>query len=183
MESNKFNKHGKPIIGSLVQGAKTSPQLSNLCFYEIDEEIDRLCINNDCTYSRYSDDIFISSNSLDRDRAIDMIRQIRKIISMKGFRINNKKTLICPPGTKKIVTGLVVNSKNPTAKIQYIKLKNYAYYIKKYDINDACKYSGFKSVIGYKNHIYGILSYIKQFDIKRYNEYKSAFDNFSWPKI
>ncbi len=42
----------------LTIGAPTSPALSNAICYEMDSQLNALCIKSDVTYSRYADDLF-----------------------------------------------------------------------------------------------------------------------------
>ena len=49
--------------GYLPQGAPTSPYLSNLILRDFDKKIQQICSSLNYTYTRYADDITISSNN------------------------------------------------------------------------------------------------------------------------
>lgn len=78
--------------GHFVQGASTSPIISNLVFRPLDIRIEKYCFKMNIKYSRYADDLLFSSNSsfLHSDR---FIRAIISILSDRGFSINQEKTL------------------------------------------------------------------------------------------
>lgn len=105
----------------LPQGAPTSPYLSNFWLENADYEIYSVLkrqISDDINYTRYADDITISSNS----KAIfspTAILIIENILKKYGFEINTKKTKKMTPGTRKEVTGLVVNSGRPTVSKKF----------------------------------------------------------------
>ena len=116
---------------SLPQGAPTSPVLANLICTKLDSEIARLCRQNKCTYSRYADDITISSQMknfplahLDKDGAgpssAILSPELISIIKANGFEINVKKTRLYPKEWRQEVTGLVVNEK-PNVRRSYIR--------------------------------------------------------------
>lgn len=94
-------------VGYLPQGAPTSPSLSNLTCRKLDKEIYDLSCRSDCRYTRYADDFAFSFIDLDREKASNFVNQVSRIISSYGFRKNARKTKIIPPGSKKIITGLV----------------------------------------------------------------------------
>lgn len=92
--------------GSLPQGAPTSPALSNLIFTRADEEISSLSISNHLAYSRYADDLtFSGSQPIPRKFASELGR----LLLVRGFAVNPKKTRFAGPNQAKYVTGLVVN--------------------------------------------------------------------------
>lgn len=76
----------------VIQGAVTSPTLSNLVFRFMDIRIERYCKKMGITYTRYADDMLFSSSSsyIHNYRFQNLINNI---ISEKGFTINKNKTL------------------------------------------------------------------------------------------
>lgn len=95
---------------SLPQGAVTSPYISNIILYDFDLDMYRYCINKDITYTRYSDDIVLSSN---RRRPLQESKEfVLKLISKYYYlKINEKKSFkIYGEDNAKIVTGLLVNN-------------------------------------------------------------------------
>jgi RNA-directed DNA polymerase len=95
-----FSSHGiKPEIarvltllttfkGVLPQGAPSSSHVANLAFLPIDEIIYNYCITNDLTYSRFIDDITISSKKDFKNQTLIII----SIMDKAGFKISSRKT-------------------------------------------------------------------------------------------
>jgi len=78
--------------GKIVQGAITSPAISNLVFRRLDIRIIKYCKKFGITYSRYADDLLFSCHhSYVFNRRF--ITCIRMILNDKGFSLNNRKTL------------------------------------------------------------------------------------------
>ena len=96
------------INGYLPQGAPTSPVLSNMVCFKLDNQLEHWCKQNEITYTRYADDLTFSS-----DNPIDtkLIVEIRSIIVQNDFCVNEKKLRKRTQNKKQTVTGLVVNEK------------------------------------------------------------------------
>ena len=63
--------------------------------------------NIGCRYSRYADDITISS----QDMISDEVRiRVEQLVEQNGFQVNNKKTKFMGRGNRMEVTGLTINS-------------------------------------------------------------------------
>ncbi len=104
--------------GRFVQGAVTSPDISNLVFRSLDIKIDKYCNKLGVRYSRYADDmLFSSSNQYLHSRRF--LTMIKSILSNKGFKINYDKIL--RQKGKLVINGYVVTDTiNPSRK----KMKN-----------------------------------------------------------
>jgi RNA-directed DNA polymerase len=109
------------LDNALPQGAPTSPVISNMICAKMDAELKALARTHRCTYTRYSDDITISSShksyptaiaAIDRienKRTVVLGEQLRGIINKNGFEINEDKTRLLTPADRQEVTGLVTN--------------------------------------------------------------------------
>lgn len=103
----------------LPQGAPTSPIVSNMICGKMDSELNRFAKRNKCAYSRYADDITISTNrSLfpksvaqrgDSPRTAILGENLIQIIKQNGFDINPKKVSLRSRSMRQEVTGLTVN--------------------------------------------------------------------------
>lgn len=92
--------------GFLPTGAPTSPLLSNYIFNEIDNKLKLFSNQLEITYTRYADDITLSSDNI---ISIDIVEEIQKIV--EPFKINTKKTRLIKSHRQQKVTGIVVNQK------------------------------------------------------------------------
>jgi len=92
---------------TLSVGAPSSPFVSNRIMFSFDEKMSHWAKGKDLSYSRYADDITVSSNS--EPNLNDIERAILQNLSPYQYcKINKKKTRKFGPGEKKIVTGLVL---------------------------------------------------------------------------
>jgi RNA-directed DNA polymerase len=104
---------------TLPQGAPTSPVVSNMICARMDGELQRLANRHRCRYSRYCDDITFSSNDSDFPGAIASMSggqveagpELRQVVASNGFMINDRKTRLHGPRSRRTVTGLVTNKK------------------------------------------------------------------------
>jgi len=95
----------------LCIGAPTSPMLSNSIMYEIDKDIELMCAGVGCVYTRYSDDICISSKLPDVLGKLE--QQIRmRIVENRSpiFTLNDKKRIAVGRGSAMVVTGLTLSN-------------------------------------------------------------------------
>jgi len=91
----------------LVQGAPTSPLLSNLICRRLDKRLSSLAIKLDVNYSRYADDMTFSGEQ----EKLPNINLLKKIIIDEDFKINWQKVGKYKKGQKQIVTGLLIDEK------------------------------------------------------------------------
>jgi hypothetical protein len=106
----------------LPQGSPCSPIISNLIAHILDVRLVNIAKKNGLTYSRYADDITMSTNakvfpegivsrSDDQEKSYSLDETIIKEINRCGFNINPKKTRLNHKSQRQTVTGLVVNKK------------------------------------------------------------------------
>lgn len=95
----------------LPQGSPTSGYLANLAFARVDHKIASYAEKLGFTYTRYSDDILISTRDVkfDRELAAKIIHEVQKTVSTAGFTLNRAKTRILTPGSRKSYLGLIVS--------------------------------------------------------------------------
>tara|TARA_R110000796_G_scaffold96719_4_gene203254 strand:- start:18301 stop:19395 length:1095 start_codon:yes stop_codon:yes gene_type:complete len=120
------------ISGYLVQGFHTSPVIANLVAHEMDEEIADHCKTFKSTFSRYADDISISS-----DQELPSFKSIEEIISKYQFTINSSKSKFFKRGQKQFVTGLsIFDDKHPRIPKRIKRLiRQELYYIQKFGLD------------------------------------------------
>lgn len=103
----------------LAQGAPTSPAISNIICRELDRRMRELARRLRCSYTRYADDLCISSNIKDVPAALATEagdcwgagEELVKLIEGCGFTVNQAKTKLKTQRDQQMVTGLVVNKK------------------------------------------------------------------------
>ena len=92
----------------LVQGAPTSPNLSNLVCRRLDLRLSKLANKLGISYSRYADDITFSSNN---ESNLPSIGTLKKIIEDEDLKINWDKVGRYKKGQRQIVTGLLIDGR------------------------------------------------------------------------
>lgn len=92
---------------SLCIGAVSSPVISNVVMYSFDEEMLEYCKANGYLYSRYADDIYISSKKYIPK---DVWTFLQGKLVEHGFVMNYSKTKFCSPKYRRKVTGLVITN-------------------------------------------------------------------------
>lgn len=129
----KLNPHIATVIAQIAcydnklpQGSPCSPVITNLITHSLDIQLASLSKINSCSYSRYADDITISTRETHFPKSImhenggEYIAgaRLKSEIKRAGFEINNRKTRIQYKDSRQEVTGLVVNKK-PSVKNEY----------------------------------------------------------------
>jgi hypothetical protein len=101
-------------IGYLPQGSPVSGLISNMVMSEFDTVMYEFCSSNNLRYTRYSDDIVVSSTegNFSRERSLKIISFIQKLSEFNGFSLNKEKTRILTPGSRKYVLGVLVDGEN-----------------------------------------------------------------------
>jgi len=143
------------LDGSLPQGAPTSPALSNLVTYRIDQRIGGFALNNNIRYTRYSDDMTFSGD-FDEGRVIQFVS---KVVSDEGLTLNDKKTRVRYASQRQEVTGITVNNKLQASKEMRRKLRQELYYINKYGLKSHLEMTN-NSRSHYIYHLLGIAYFI-----------------------
>lgn len=167
------------VMGYLPQGSPCSPVISNLFTAMLDSRLVKLCKKNKCVYTRYADDITISTNlkefpenilTIVGDRIV-LDDRLKRQFEAFGFNINHKKTRIANRKQRQVVTGLVVNKKVNINRIYYKATRAM--------VDNYCKTNTF---VKSKYHVFhepqtedsqslnGILNYI--YNIKKVEPYK-----------
>jgi RNA-directed DNA polymerase len=97
--------------GGLVIGAPSSPMLTNAIMYEFDTQANSIASAAGAIYTRYADDIYISS--MVKDVAIpisDVLRERLQDMPGYNFFINERKTWHASIKDHREVTGIVLTS-------------------------------------------------------------------------
>lgn len=135
----------------LPQGAPTSPILANMISFSLDIELHNYAKKNNMRYTRFADDISLSSFTqpicLFKERELktkklkveDLSEEFVSIISGNGFTLNEDKLWFSDKTLRREVTGLIVNE-FPNIPRKYIRnIRAILYKIEKfgYDTTQA----------------------------------------------
>lgn len=138
----------------LPQGSPTSPYISNLVLKSFDKYIGKYCEAKNISYTRYCDDLTFSG-----DFNIKKLKnKVQAYIEEMGFNLNEKKTKVIRNNRRQTVTGVVVNKKTNVTKEYKRKIRQEMYYIKKYGLENSCKYIN-KNPKKYLNSLKGKINY------------------------
>jgi RNA-directed DNA polymerase len=171
-------------VGVLPQGAASSPMLSNLVARSLDEALTAFSVQHGLVYTRYADDITLSSGrDIPDEMSIGGIhRTVIGIIRKNGFRENPDKTRIAGPGSKKLMLGLLVDGKVPRlSKETFKRIDRHIHAIVKYGLIDVAKHEKFDSPIGFYNHLAGLIAFVKDVDTDRWNLFYDQFKKIQSP--
>jgi RNA-directed DNA polymerase len=117
----------------LPQGSPSSPVIANMVTAQLDADLAELCGQLRCRYTRYADDMTISTAR--GEMSPDLARypnaqgtgqviigdRLTAAIERNGFRINHRKSRLYSHSTRQICTGLVVNGENPSPHREYMR--------------------------------------------------------------
>jgi retron-type reverse transcriptase len=92
-------------------GAPTSPLVSNALMYDFDCRIFGYAEEHSLIYSRYADDIAISSKEfLDKEGVIKHILHVIRELKQPVLRLNKTKTKLVSKATSRRLTGLILTN-------------------------------------------------------------------------
>ena len=147
----------------LPTGAPTSPILCNIALTQVDVEITRLLEGKGYTYTRYMDDLHISTENTERQW--DLIDEVTVILEAHDLTVNKKKTrwMTNSPDEKIIVTGVNIgngsNLPRDFRRMLRVKLHNLAQNGEDLDAETQ-----------------GCLAYVKSIDEPRYHQFLEYFE-------
>lgn len=95
--------------GVLPQGAPSSPLITNIIAYSLDQELEQFAIEKGINFTRYVDDITFSGEEYIYDTFF--VYDLTTIISKHNFNINWKKFRLQKYYNRQEVTGIIVNEK------------------------------------------------------------------------
>jgi RNA-directed DNA polymerase len=175
-EENRIGAYDEWRVGHLPQGAPTSPALSNLVCRWIDRKLGQFASAHGWEYTRYADDIVFSKMDSDRQEAKAILSYIRWATKCSGFELNIKKTRIVPPGTRKVVLGLLVDGDRPRLPRKFRdELDMHCYYAMKLGAKQHAEQRKFRSTLSFLDYIQGKIAFASQVEPQRGREWMSEF--------
>jgi len=186
----KFTKYSKitpywnPRIGHLPQGAPTSPRLANLALAGFDVEVKAIADRFNLTYTRYADDLAFSSvdRKFGRGNVEALIRDVYAAMRRVGLSPNTSKAHVSPPGARKVVVGLLVDTAAPRLPRDFkAKMRQHFYYLGLYGPTEHARNRNFAAVAGLRYHLEGLAAFAQDID-PRYGAWcKEKLNSIEWP--
>lgn len=180
---------GRPYLkgeeGRLPQGAPTSPAMANMVVEALDTRLFALAAGFGWTYTRYADDMAFSTQAdASRGEASKIVALAKAEVGRFGLELNGAKTVVAPPGARRIVLGLLVDGERPRLTRSFRNnLETHLYALTKAAIGPERhrRQRGFASLIGMRRHVGGLLAFAHYVE----PDYASAcylrFNSISWP--
>lgn len=95
--------------GRVTIGAPSSPAITNAMMFEFDRRMYEECHSRGLIFTRYADDIFISSFQPNQLGGMEkLIRQIKSEIPYLRLRLNSQKTTFLSKKYKRAITGVII---------------------------------------------------------------------------
>lgn len=92
-------------------GAPSSPMLSNTLMYEFDTKLTEFCKTKEIIYSRYADDLALSTNKPhELDEVFKYVSDLLKVLPYPRLTINEKKTVFTSKKYQRKLTGLTLTN-------------------------------------------------------------------------
>lgn len=191
IRTNKINPDlpGLPYrdvrIGHLPQGAATSPLLANLASRPLDTALLEFANLEGLVYTRYADDLaFSSCSEFSRPKALGLVHHVYDLMRQHGLWPNKAKTKIVPPGARKLILGLLVDSSTPRLTKEFkARVRTHIHFLLRNDVGAAkhAQNRGFDSVLGLQRHVYGLVAFAAGVEPGWAHQAQAKLDKVAWP--
>lgn len=161
-----------------VQGAPTSPAISNLVCRGLDARLAGLAVKFKANYTRYADDLSFSGGAEFEADLKSFLPLLREIIEDEGFTLSERKFIVAHSGSRQRVAGLVVNRKLSVGRRNYRRLKA---------ILHNCRAKGPASqahgvpIDRFRAHLEGRIAYVRSIEPEKAAKLAAAFARIAWP--
>lgn len=178
-----YRRHAE---GHLPQGAPTSPMLANLVMMPFDRRIEAIAQRAGWTYTRYADDLaFSRRDASSRAAAMHLAKATEHELLEFGLVHHREKTSITPPGARKVLLGVLVDSRRPMLTRDFRNnIETHLYALTSLKIGAAAHRAkrGFASDIGMKRHIEGLIAFAHQVDRDYGAKLYASFNEVDWTR-
>jgi len=162
-------------VRHLPQGAPTSPHLSNLVMRSLDRRIQGYAQANDLTYTRYGDDLALSGEAMNADRALWVAL---KVIASEGFTVHAGKVRVMRRHQRQTLAGLVVNDRPRVSRADYDNLRAL--------LNNARRHGAASqnhtNHPDFRAHVLGLIAWIGASDDVRRERLLRMADEVDWTR-
>jgi RNA-directed DNA polymerase len=176
-----YRRHSK---GHLPQGAPTSPMLANRAVEALDHRLESLATSSGWTYTRYADDLaFSRTTTSSRAEAVRLIKKAERALIMSGLESHRQKATVVPPGSRKVLLGLLVDRDSPNlTKAFRNNIETHLYALNHPEIGPERhrQKRGFNSIIGMRRHVMGLIAFAHQVDERYASELYTQVNRVNW---
>lgn len=162
----------------LPQGSPASPHISNIICYKMDESLDDLSQRISAQYTRYADDMTISTNDI--SLFLSKKSAFKNIVNYHGFSLNNVKERLQYKNQPQFVTGLIVNNGVKVRRSFKKDIEQHIYYCEKYGVYDHLKKIGMEDKSYFKEYIYGKTHFINNIEPEVGKGFLRRLDKLKW---
>jgi hypothetical protein len=160
----------------LPQGAPTSPTLANLCAYRLDLRLAGAAQSSGARYSRYVDDLILSTDDPSRAKAMRIALMAYTIVLEEGFAPNVRKTHVMPRAAAQRVTGLTINDRPNLRRVDIDRLKA--------TLTNCVRHGpatqNRQDHPNFRAHLLGRLAYLDQVNPARGARLRALFERIRW---
>lgn len=169
--------------GHLPQGSPTSPSLSNIYCVPLDNSLMQFANESKLVYTRYADDIVLSAtHPFSRDESRRTLHRVKLELQKLNLNVNSTKTVIVPPGGRKVVLGLLVDGDQPRLQKKFRQeIELHLYHLETKGVDIHSKNRGFSSVFGLKTYLEGKIAYIMNVEPDYGISLRDRLKKIEWP--
>ncbi|MCW3092204.1 MAG: RNA-directed polymerase [Ferruginibacter sp.] len=160
---NYFVQKGNRV---LPQGAPTSPAITNILCFSLDNRLQGLANKLNCNYTRYADDITFSGGK--EIIAQQLVWRIKRILQDEGFTVHPGKIRIMCKGTQQEVTGVIVNQQLSVNRKDLRQFRALLHNLKKGDTHTV------HTPASLSNHIIGYANFVKMVNPVKGTQFKQS---------
>ena len=157
----------------LPQAAPTSPHLSNLVMRSLDRRLHGYAVANGLTYTRYGDDMALSGDGMDADRALWVML---RIIDSEGFTAHPGKVRIMRDHQRQQLAGLVVNDRPRVSRRDYDDLRALLHNARR----DGVAAQNHRGHPDFRAHVLGLVSWVAAGDPTRRERLLRMVEDVDW---
>ena len=162
----------------LVQGAPTSPAISNLICYGMDMKLMKYAERHGINYSRYADDITFSSDDIE---SLPKVGFIKKLMAEEHFILNEEKTKLLKEGMRQEETGLLINGKVRVPRLYKKDIYRHLHFCLKY--GGMSHFNHIKSSYNMsRDWLLGRIFYVNAVEPKEAKKMLYLFNQIDWLK-